>query len=419
MKSKSGSYKYNDDIYAYKMIPYRAISESDFGKTLIEGEYYLDRDITSGNSTIFTSGDVSIDLKGKTLRGTKKWYSTIEVKSGTLNIKNGTIISDNGYDICVCKGAKLNIESGNYYASGNYDSVWGGNDGAGKIMVNGGTFTKMPSKYEVKKGYDIAESQTIVNNLVMNYKLDKAEYIKDIKIGGNRQSFPGYTKINVDLNNRTKGESIYLWYNITDNKNEAIKDIKLTFNEGGATTQNISGYTKLSYDLNNGTKGDYIYLWYTKNGNKPIRKLEVESFTQAREDKSNWNTAKGNRNYKYTYTKTEYKEEKRKRKVAVTKYRTEKRTIWRTVEKVVWKRVKSFFGFFKALFTWSWKPYIEYIREPVTTYVQVPYIEYKEETYVIQVPVTKTYTETRTDNKSYGDLNKNAGGAYIYLRYQY
>ncbi|MBR1454739.1 MAG: hypothetical protein IJ593_08885, partial [Lachnospiraceae bacterium] len=419
VKSKPGTYTNNGNTYTYKMIPYRAITENDFGKTLPEGEYYLDKDITSGNSSIFISGDVSIDLKGKTLRGTRTWYSTIEVKSGTLNIKNGTIVSDYGYDICVCRGAKLNIESGNYYATGNYDSVWGGNDGAGKIMVNGGTFTKMPSKYEVKKGYDIVESQTKINNLVMKYKLDKAEYIKDIKIGGNGQSFSGYTKINVSLNKGTKGENIYLWYSITDNKNEAIKDIKLTFNESGATTQNLSGYTKLNYNLNNKAGGDNIYLWYTKNGSKPVRKLAVESFAKASENKSNWNTAKGNRNYKYTYTKTEYKNETRTRTVAVTKYRTERRTVWRTVQKVVWKKVKSFFGFFKALFTWKWKQYIEYVREPVTQYVQVPYKEYKTETYVVKVPVTKTYTETRTDNTNYGDLNKKAGGDYIYLRYQY
>ena len=97
--------------------------------------------------------------------------------------------------------------------------------------------------------------------------------------------------------------------------------------------------------------------------------------------------------------------EKRTKSVRVAK------TTYKLVRKVVWKKVKSFFGLFKALFTWKWKEYITYVIEPVVKYVW--------ETRVETVPITRTYTTTKRDSKNYGDLNKNAGGDYIYLRYSY
>ena len=146
----------------------RVITEDDFGKTLKTGKYILDRNVTSDEGSIYTDGDVEIDLQGWTLTGNKSWYSTIEVSAGTLTIKNGEVVSKNGgYAICVCENAKAVIEDGYYYSTYDYESVFGGDKG--DIKINAGSFVALPERYTLKEDIKLSETKTLHNGRTYNY----------------------------------------------------------------------------------------------------------------------------------------------------------------------------------------------------------------------------------------------------------
>ncbi|MEB3151110.1 MAG: hypothetical protein VKL60_19090 [Sphaerospermopsis sp.] len=77
---------------------------------------------------------------------------------------------------------------------------------------------------------------------------------------------PGYTKIDVDLNNNAGGDWIFLCY--TKEPGTPIVDIVFQVT-GGNDQQSYAGndnnyYSKIPVDLNKGAGGAYIYLYYLK-----------------------------------------------------------------------------------------------------------------------------------------------------------
>jgi len=84
----------------------------------------------------------------------------------------------------------------------------------------------------------------------------------------------GYTLIDCDLNKGARGNYIYLSYATTDKREDALKDIRISF---GKDYKMPGGYTKNLHDLNAGAGGKFIYLWTTKDASfgKPIQDLLV------------------------------------------------------------------------------------------------------------------------------------------------
>ena len=135
---------------------------------------------------------------------------------------------------------------------------------------------------------------------VVTYAKDyHPQYIKDIKLVGqdnndgaiDRLRSEGYTVINYDLNHMASGQYIYLGYKITENYNEAIKDITFIKGNNPAHTinQNNRTYTLCSYtgdggfdgNLNKGAGGKNIYLYYTRDDDEgermALRTLSVDN----------------------------------------------------------------------------------------------------------------------------------------------
>ena len=238
------------------------ITEDDFGKTLKSGKYILDRDVTSAEGSIFTDGDVDIDLKGWTLTGNKSWYSTIEVSGGTLTIHNGEVVSKNGgYAICVCEGAKLVVEDGYYYSTYNYESVYGGDKG--DIVLNGGSFVKLPDRYTIQEGLVVNNNKVAHNGRSYNYTvgennetenateneivsraiteddfgntLTTGVYTLEKNINSNKGSIYAEGDVVIDLNGYTLTGSKY-WYSVIE-----VKSGTLTIKNGEIFSQN-GGY---------------------------------------------------------------------------------------------------------------------------------------------------------------------------------
>ena len=131
-------------------------------------------------------------------------------------------------------------------------------------------------------------------------------YIKNIKIGDEKDDFSkdGYKKLATDLNKGAGGKFIYLWYTTTKNKKEAIVDLRISsagWPAADAQNAHYPGYTRIGYDLNKGAGGHYIYLWYRKSstGKGAIQELRIDSLGYEQPDinEKDWYTAKANQEY--------------------------------------------------------------------------------------------------------------------------
>ena len=72
---------------------------------------------------------------------------------------------------------------------------------------------------------------------------------------------PGYTKINIDLNQGAGGDYLYLCYK--KGVGAPITGLAVTLNGGAPPTDAV--YTRINIDLNRNAGGDYVWLWYTKD----------------------------------------------------------------------------------------------------------------------------------------------------------
>lgn len=92
--------------------------------------------------------------------------------------------------------------------------------------------------------------------------------------GRHTSCYPGYTRINIDLNWGAGGEYIYLCYR-KSTSGAPITDIAVIAG-GSSSFRGPSGYTRIFKDLNKGSGGDYIYLYYsTQYKANPIRDVDV------------------------------------------------------------------------------------------------------------------------------------------------
>lgn len=97
----------------------------------------------------------------------------------------------------------------------------------------------------------------------------------------------GYSVINSDMNRKAAGDHIFIGVKYTDNKEEAITDIRARHGKNPKDSYPSADNTyeyKLAkkIDLNKGAGGDYIYLFYTKDplAGEPILDLYGESSVQ-------------------------------------------------------------------------------------------------------------------------------------------
>jgi hypothetical protein len=77
------------------------------------------------------------------------------------------------------------------------------------------------------------------------------------------QAPPGYTKINVDLNQDAGGDYIYLCYK--KGVGAPITGLAVTYNNNLNLPGGYQDWTRVDVDLNRGAGGAYIWLWYTKD----------------------------------------------------------------------------------------------------------------------------------------------------------
>jgi hypothetical protein len=82
---------------------------------------------------------------------------------------------------------------------------------------------------------------------------------------------PGWTKINVDLNEGAKGEYLYFAYEKNGSK-QPITDIYFLIGQEQPTPP---GYEKIDVDLNKGSGGAYIYTTFTRAGGDAMQDLTV------------------------------------------------------------------------------------------------------------------------------------------------
>ncbi len=96
---------------------------------------------------------------------------------------------------------------------------------------------------------------------------------EDYDTATNKNTYPGYTLLGKDLNKDAGGDYIYIWYNTTNDATEAIKDIRITYDD-----YKLPGsYKKNPHDLNKNSGGEYIYLWTSTDASNggPIKAIEV------------------------------------------------------------------------------------------------------------------------------------------------
>lgn len=100
---------------------------------------------------------------------------------------------------------------------------------------------------------------------------------------------PNYLKkvtVAVDLNKNCGGDYIYIGYTMTDNPDEAVRDIKIEGYTTPSANRTKANYTFIDSDLNKGSTRNlyvknipsYLYLYYSKDKSKgePIKEIGVE-----------------------------------------------------------------------------------------------------------------------------------------------
>ncbi len=96
---------------------------------------------------------------------------------------------------------------------------------------------------------------------------------KDYDTATNKKTYPGYTLLGKDLNKDAGGDFIYIWYNTTNEAEEALKDIRITYGDYSLS----DSYKKNPHDLNKNAGGEFIYLWTSTDAanGKPIKNIQV------------------------------------------------------------------------------------------------------------------------------------------------
>ncbi len=98
----------------------------------------------------------------------------------------------------------------------------------------------------------------------MCYKAEETAYpITDLKIveGKDAPAPSGYSKIDIDLNEKAGGKYLYLCYTKDPKHNPPTKHIQII---KGKDADAPAGYVKIPTDLNASAGGDYLYLCYLK-----------------------------------------------------------------------------------------------------------------------------------------------------------
>lgn len=125
---------------------------------------------------------------------------------------------------------------------------------------------------EQSKIPDKPSTKEYIESIIITSDKDK-EKAKDDSIYGKKEN---YERIDKDLNAGAGGDYIYMWYKTTTDPNNALYDIRFTY-DNFSEIPNI--YTKNNHDLNEGAGGAYIYMWTSKKpkmpGDKPITAINI------------------------------------------------------------------------------------------------------------------------------------------------
>jgi hypothetical protein len=122
-------------------------------------------------------------------------------------------------------------------------------------------------------------------------------YLKEILVytGGSESSAKGkipndYTPVYLnpgrtsdsylEANHNAGGDFIYIVYNYTDKKSEAIVDIRIA--SGKNTDYSSEGFKKVNVDLNRGAGGDYIYLHYRTATSDEVKNANTKYIKEIR-----------------------------------------------------------------------------------------------------------------------------------------
>ncbi|XP_019209287.1 uncharacterized protein LOC109198108 [Oreochromis niloticus] len=120
------------------------------------------------------------------------------------------------------------------------------------------------------------------------------EYITELQVSWNEDdeekfTKEGFSKIPVNLNKGTGGNTIYLWYK--KGTGSGISTIQFSFSQEMTNGLFEAGYTKIPKNLNEGAGRDEIYLWYSKSEkNVPIVDIDVteDADAEAQKFKDGW-----------------------------------------------------------------------------------------------------------------------------------
>eukprot|EP00064_Thunnus_orientalis_P020604 superscaffoldBa00005753_g20745 len=94
---------------------------------------------------------------------------------------------------------------------------------------------------------------------------------KDAKDEG-RKLKSGWERLACDLNRGNTGNWIYAW---TTDSRRALSDLKISTNDSEHWELQEQNYNKVDVNLNEGTIGDEVYLWYKQEESKPIKAITL------------------------------------------------------------------------------------------------------------------------------------------------
>lgn len=123
-------------------------------------------------------------------------------------------------------------------------------------------------------------------------------YISNLRVS-QESSQSGFTKLGTDLNDGAGGKYIYLYYQTTNNSDDAVTDMAIRFGGSAPSTfvRHLQGkdvtYTLCDKDLNTGAGGKYIYLYWTKDpaAGQPITGINITKSDPSSRDYAPYRTA--------------------------------------------------------------------------------------------------------------------------------
>ena len=108
-------------------------------------------------------------------------------------------------------------------------------------------------------------------------KRDRQTYICDVAAtdscsSNEKMLKDGYIRMDEDTNRGAGGSFVSIWYRQTTNRQRAVTDLNISTNSDQFQHLQDHNYDQVNVNLNDRAKGNPVYLWHKKvEGNKPIK----------------------------------------------------------------------------------------------------------------------------------------------------